>query len=659
MSGSSVTVPGVSSGSTLTLSFVGSANMGLATQIANALAAASGGSTLFVTAYTGGAIPVAPGGTTVEELLLSPALSGSVSVPAGASGIADVLIVANTQPITIHGNANLSIVGGGPGPLDIIDPNLIAVGASIGAIGSAAVTVTAADSPYQVAMGPGFESVTGQGSGTIGGGVGTNYINVEAETGANLVNLVGSGDTVLAGSGAFTTSVNAAGYQGQVDGEGGPLVVKEQGYQDTISAGTATSAAVTTSGFRATVLGGTGTMSVLDTGLHNSIQAGTAATTVTLDGSSGRARGGDANLTADIMAAGNTIIGALSGLTAVTVAAAASGSAVFGRAGNTSILDLGANAIIGSGSGTGLVTVGGANTQVYGNATPGGTLNVSVGAADALVNNLGLSATVDGSSSLASGLLVFGGFSNTASLDGSLSVLGGSDQLIAVTGGSNATIDAAASAFTGIYIGTGSIAGDVLVKGSSGALQVNFIGGAGNATVLGGVGAATVFGTDGTDANFVGSMTGGVLYANGTAAGGETLSAANSTTNDTLFAASGNVSLVAGSGSDFMDAGANTGSLGGVGTVVGGDTMVAGSGADFINFTHGAFTGAAVVTNFTSADTVFLSGYNASAGGDQASIALKNATFTGGDTTIALADGTHITFVDTTVAQLTGHLSSR
>jgi len=75
-------------------------------------------------------------------------------------------------------------------------------------------------------------------------------------------------------------------------------------------------------------------------------------------------------------------------------------------------------------------------------------------------------------------------------------------------------------------------------------------------------------------------------------------------------------------------------------------------------FTHGAFAGGAVVINFSSADTVFLSGYNAAAGGNQASMALTNATTTGGDTTIALADGTHITFVDATTAQLQGHLSS-
>jgi hypothetical protein len=37
---------------------------------------------------------------------------------------------------------------------------------------------------------------------------------------------------------------------------------------------------------------------------------------------------------------------------------------------------------------------------------------------------------------------------------------------------------------------------------------------------------------------------------------------------------------------------------------------------------------------------------------------LADATTAGGDTTIALADGTHITFVDATAAQLQGHVFS-
>jgi hypothetical protein len=349
-------------------------------------------------------------------------------------------------------------------------------------------------------------------------------------------------------------------------------------------------------------------------------------------------------------------------LATVTIGAAAANTDLFGRAGNLSVLDLGANALIGSGSETANVTVDGAGAGVYGGT--GGTLDVTIGAANAIVAGLGANTIVDASSSLASGALVFGGFSGTASLDGSLSVLGGGDQLLAITGGSNATIDAATSdtVFTGVYIGTGAIAGNVLVNGSASALQVNFIGGAGSATVLGGVGAATVFGVDFSNANFVGSTVtgspGGFLFANGSNAGAETLNAGSSTTNDTLFAAHGNDSLIASSGTDFIDVGANTGSLSGAGTVTGGDTVVGSSSSlasAHMIFSDGSFLGGAVVTNFTSADSVALTGYGTT---QSAASLLASSTFNGGDTTIALSDGTHITFVDTTAAALTGHLTS-
>jgi hypothetical protein len=171
----------------------------------------------------------------------------------------------------------------------------------------------------------------------------------------------------------------------------------------------------------------------------------------------------------------------------------------------------------------------------------------------------------------------------------------------------------------------------------------------------------TLYGTNGSDADFRGRVStgGGFLYANGTAAGTETLSAAGSVTNDTLNAAVGNVSLVGGAGTDQFSAGDNTGSVGGAGTVVGGDTMTGGSGDATFVFENGTFKGAAVISNFSgSLDTVFLGNYNSLAGGSQATEALATASVSGGNTTIALADGTHITFVDTTVAQLTGHVFS-
>jgi len=84
----------------------------------------------------------------------------------------------------------------------------------------------------------------------------------------------------------------------------------------------------------------------------------------------------------------------------------------------------------------------GAGTQLSGNSPPGGTLDVSIGAANVLAFGLGDNTTVDASSAAATSALVYGGFSSIAADNGSLLVQAGADSLVAVTGGSNATINA-------------------------------------------------------------------------------------------------------------------------------------------------------------------------------------------------------------------------
>jgi len=313
MSGSgTVTIPG-GGNTTLSLSFVGTANVGLAHQISNALAQAAANSTLVVdNPYSGGPVPVVPAGDTLE-LILASNVSGSITVPAAGSGVAEILVVNNTQALTIHGSSSVSIVGGGPGALTIDDPNVVDIGANIGSTGTVSMTFTSADSPYQVAMGQGFETVNAAGSGTITGGTGPDVINV-------------SGPNDVIENGSDGTTVNAVGFASSIDGSSGTLNVNDGGYLDTITAG-ATTTAVTTSGFRATVLGGasdTSTLTVIDTGLSNSIQGGGGALNVTLKGTSGRARGGTGNFSADAVTASNTVIGSTTNTTNVTVGASAS-----------------------------------------------------------------------------------------------------------------------------------------------------------------------------------------------------------------------------------------------------------------------------------------------------------------------------------------------
>jgi len=324
------------------------------------------------------------------------------------------------------------------------------------------------------------------------------------------------------------------------------------------------------------------------------------------------------------------------------------------------VLDQAPGAFIGTGNGVGNVTIGGADASVFGGTS--GTLNVSIGAANAFIGTGGTAATVDASSANATGAAVFGGYSSIQAQDGPLVVNGGANTLLVGTGASNATVNAG-SGNTGVFMGNGTIAGSTVVHGGSGSLQVQFLGGAGSATVFGGSGTSSLFGTAGTFSNFQGTSGTGFLYANGTNSSSETLSAAGSTTNDTLIAAHGNVSLIAGAGNDELVGGFNTGSIGGAGSVVGGSTLAGGAGHDIFSFVNGMTSGGDVVTNFTASDTVFLAGYDTLAGGSagsntQGNLALQNATVQGGNTTIGLADGTKITFVGTTLAQLQGHLFS-
>jgi len=267
MSGT-VTIPGVGT-SSLTLTFAGTANIGLAEQIANALAQASKNDTLDVVNYTTGAtIPTPPSGSTVE-LVLSSTVSGSISIPPAPSGVTEVLVVNNTAPITINGSPGLEIIGGGAANVTIIDPTIIDFSFNAVTSMTDAVTVTAADGTFNVAMRAGDESVVVQGpyAGTIAGGSQTDNINLTGATGNILVLTQASvgGDVVDAGGGT-TTIQNLPSALGALDvGAAGLLFVNDLGTDDQIAAGT-NNTVVTLGGGGAAVFGGKGNLTALVTG---------------------------------------------------------------------------------------------------------------------------------------------------------------------------------------------------------------------------------------------------------------------------------------------------------------------------------------------------------------------------------------------------------
>jgi Ca2+-binding RTX toxin-like protein len=117
---------------------------------------------------------------------------------------------------------------------------------------------------------------------------------------------------------------------------------------------------------------------------------------------------------------------------------------------------------------------------------------------------------------------------------------------------------------------------------------------------------------------------------------------------------SGSDSVVGGSGDDTI--------VGGV-TNAGTTTMTGGAGNNLFFFQHGNVNGTDIITDLTASagNLVALFNYDSVVGGGAGSAtqaALAGATTSGGNTTITLADGTQITFDNTTVAQLQQHLFS-
>ena len=391
--------PGPVSSATVSLTFNGSANAGLAMQIANALYLASPSGTLSVSTYTGGtSVPVAASGS-IQELVLSSTTSGSITVPAASSGAQQVIVITNTAPITIHGTPGLSVIGGGAGNVTIIDPASIVLADQGGSTNyQDLVSVPSADSPYLVGMRDGTETVFASGSGTIQGGAhGKDIINASgAGSGTSNVILTqttqtgsAAGDTVLTGAG--NTTVRSTGSNALIVDGTGTFTENDTGTNDTIQASAAATANVTTGGTSAVVIGGSDTLSVVNTGASN-------------------------------------FIAAVSGTVSVTASATASGMVVFGGSGPLTVVDMGTSDTVAGTSGAMAETTGGSDALVYaGNVSSftgedTGTTNTIIGSNNStnvtLAGTSGAFAALAGATSVVAsgtGNLVFGG-SNTMSV---------------------------------------------------------------------------------------------------------------------------------------------------------------------------------------------------------------------------------------------------
>jgi len=140
---------------------------------------------------------------------------------------------------------------------------------------------------------------------------------------------------------------------------------------------------------------------------------------------------------------------------------------------------------------------------------------------------------------------------------------------------------------------------------------------------------------------------------------GSTLNAGASSASNSLAAVSGSDLVIGGSGDDTIIAGVNDDGA----SIHGVTTLTGGAGANLFFFSVGSVNGQDIITDFTSNDTFFMNNYDTLAGGaagsnTAATQALANAVSSGGNVTLTLQDGTKVTFDNTTVAALTGHVVS-
>jgi Ca2+-binding RTX toxin-like protein len=341
----SVTIPGA--GSSIVETFGNQANLQLATQIRDALAAANTAGLLTVTTVAGGPnvnVPLPPtvsaGG--VNELVINAA--GSYTIPAGSAGAPDYVVVidsATAGGVTIHGAANSTILGGNT-HVTIIDPALIVLPEGAG---NAAVTING--SGDVLAGNNQNDTLTAAGvAGSISGGTGT---NVFFDLGANdTISAQGQSDTIFGGPGSatiqllgaslFNNGTTVTGLPGarnaHVVGGNGFLTVTDAGTGDTITGGNVGALAVTLSGSAASVGGGTfGPLFVTDNGTNDTIAAGGFGfTSVTAATSSSFVQGG-AGLLNFVGGAGVSTIMGSSGNVAVTGGGGA--MSLFGGAGGS------------------------------------------------------------------------------------------------------------------------------------------------------------------------------------------------------------------------------------------------------------------------------------------------------------------------------------
>ncbi|MBS1051806.1 calcium-binding protein [Gluconobacter japonicus] len=327
-------------------------------------------------------------------------------------------------------------------------------------------------------------------------------------------------------------------------------------------------------------------------------------------------------------------------------------SVVAGNQSGSVVSSVGNNFFLGAGkTGSWNIVTGSGNDTILGsngnNTIDGGTGNnlIYLGSGTNVVRSEGQD-TIDGSNgtdtvTLLGGSSVVNLHANATVYDttGSNSVTVGNNSFI--TGGSSSTYftTGASATVSGGLNDTISAAGDLQqIRGTGNTISVDgslsFLNGTGNTTIT--AGNATLFGASGLNVQFDGTSGYSLFVGTG---GDETISAASSHGVLEAFASNGgNTTIIGGTGADTLVAGS------------GNATFTGGSGGSNLFALNGGLAGGDyTITDFGSAagNLVALYRYGLQ-NNDGLQNVLSAATVAGGNTTIALNDGSKITFVGVT-----------
>jgi Ca2+-binding RTX toxin-like protein len=316
----SVTVPGPGS-SSITTTYTNSVAGSVAQQIANALATASLSGSLNVQTVSGSGTPPAPTPGKVNELIVGSVTGGVITVPSGpASTTGYVVVVNSTQPETIYGGPNTTVLGGSSN-ITIIDPATITLSDVNSSTpgGNDVVMLTATDTGAIAAGNSGNDTIAALGANqSIAGGSGTNVL---FDFGTNdTISAQGRNDTIAGGSLSGGMVINSGSGAAIFAGTGG-LTVVDPGILNTIvgSSG-ALVATVGAGGGGDLVVGRTGTVVATDTGNSDTVAAGTGAMSVTGSGNNLLTFGGTGGLQFVDAAGSSTVLAAAGAANSVSLA---------------------------------------------------------------------------------------------------------------------------------------------------------------------------------------------------------------------------------------------------------------------------------------------------------------------------------------------------